>query len=349
MIPDNIETYKNGIVYPRIAPERFGCATSDLRLIPESLLYRDWGRYGQLWRPYPQKKHCLRTVIYAGILMGHHYGHFLLDSLSRLWYAAKNPDLPICWSGNEYECAYVPFEKEIIKALGIKNETIFITEATSFEHVIIPSPGYIMASYFSEKYRHFISHVPASKIITGKKIYLSRRKIAPTALNEKDLEKELKKIGFSIYFPEEHTFSEQFAELTSSELILGIMGSAIHTLILAKDLQSKIILLSRPHWVDQNYKFIADRNGWDQLIFNNIWLQRIIDKAIPWHSTGVLDIPKILNIIDKFGSNDPLRRFMLKAEGDEIAIDEVPASIYRKYGKKLKNLIFGKEFNKVIM
>lgn len=35
-----------------------------------------------------------REAIYAGVLY-FHYGHFLLESSARLWYAVEHPDLPI--------------------------------------------------------------------------------------------------------------------------------------------------------------------------------------------------------------------------------------------------------------
>lgn len=308
----NVHIYKNGIIYPREEPEKFGCADNDLNFIPESLLYRNYGVYGKKFKPVKPTEFVDEKVIYGGHLMAHHYGHFIIDSLSRLSYAKNRPCMPICWSSNEHECSYMPYENDILKYLGIKNKTIFVTQATQFAELHIPEPEYIIADFFSEEHKEFLSCVPSEKIIPGKKIYLSRRKIVPTADNEEELEDKLAKQGFIIFYPEQHSVAEQLYELSSSEVITGIMGSAFHTLMLIQDLKSRILLLSRPQWVDGNYKFIADRKGWNQYIFDDVWIERKINKDTPHLSTGILDIDKILSYFEKYGRCRQLYQYIEK-------------------------------------
>ncbi len=150
-----------------------------------------------------EPQYCDETVIYGGILY-EHYGHVLLESISRLWYYIKHNPHHYRVVFNFVPRAYGKF-KDFFDLLDIPyNEQTFITKPTRYKQVIIPEQSYYYGSVCHREWLTPINYM-ASKIPAGKykKIFLSRLKLQRNPLfNEQAFFNIFKQNGYQIVYPE---------------------------------------------------------------------------------------------------------------------------------------------------
>ncbi len=196
-----------------------------------------------------------QEVIYGGIFFMH-WGHFLVESLQRLWYA-KDCKLPIVWAGTNgfsFSTAhFIAWQRAILDGLGIDNEHIFLAKPTQFAKIHFPEPGFIIESHLHPEHARHMGyyHEPS---IPGRRIYLSRAKIRGCA-NEERVEHILAQRGWDIIYPEELTVEEQLRRISTAQVCLMINGSAQHTLLLTHDITTRVVVIPRGH--DDTFDCIA--------------------------------------------------------------------------------------------
>lgn len=184
-----------------------------------------------LFSPYQEAASSSNDVVIYGGFPNPGYGHFLLDAMARLWFAKDHPDIPIIWDSEKLPT----FAPAIFEIVGIRNRHLFLKKTTRFKEVIFPFPGVSIGNYFLSGHEKFLGAYPGKPVIPGKKIYLSRKNIKGRNLvNEELIEALLSSYGFIIYYPEEHSIAEQLDEISSSEVVLGAEGSAMHSVVLLK-------------------------------------------------------------------------------------------------------------------
>lgn len=250
--------------------------------IPELLLFRHYARINFLAPPSVPEVFIDAPSVYCGRFFKH-FGHFILESLSRLTHIRYNPSLLCCYIKDH--CGdMLPWQKEILSILGIKNTFFEITRPTAFAKLDVPQPGYIIPTEFSDPQNKFLSCVNPENIIKGKKTYLSRRHIEnKIQTNEHDAEKILMNHGWSIIYPEELSVKEQLQEISSSAIVLGIEGSAFHSIIFFTELNTK--LYGIPRMNSENYVTIARRKNF-------------FYKRIDVGCDGVIDIVKLNYLLE---------------------------------------------------
>lgn len=207
-------------------------------------------------------KHRLEgRYIFGGHFMGH-YGHFLLETLSRLWFIKEYPDVPIVWIRIDQN-PIQDWHHTFFEKLGVTNEFYWVDEQTEIEELIVPDAGYVIASRFWEKQARALELVGPTKMVPGKRIWLSRSELSKgVVLNEQLLESILVENGWTIYHPQHHSFDEQLDMLADAEMIAGIEGSAFHSLVLMPHFEGKVVLFGRVE--NGNYDLIADTHGFEQ-------------------------------------------------------------------------------------
>lgn len=256
----------------RIMMGAFDC---DDRPINESLLFRTQkGVLNQIGFPGalpPKRARAPGTVIYMGVQF-RHFGHFLLEGLSRLWFAKEHPDLPIAWSLNRRRGGettdppvYKSWQADILELVGIRNRPIFVSQATTFDEVVVPEPGYRIQDFLHPTHRDLLAvvdHVPEP----GRDTWLSRARLDPSKGANRSvglLEHRLADAGWQIIHPEEMTIAEQMSVLASSERVAGEQGSAFHPLLFLRNTAGlRVDILGRdpggpPDWQNKNYETIA--------------------------------------------------------------------------------------------
>jgi capsular polysaccharide biosynthesis protein len=209
-------------------------------------------------------QHVFETnVIYAGHIIDQ-FGHFILDSTARLWFAKEHPEIPIIWlSGNGYK----PYQSEILDLLGIKNTPIFVTEPTQFSNVFLPETGFLQHGTYPDYFDRFLAKFEPSDIVSGRKAWVSRSNLPSfraCVLGEDEMEAQLSKIGWSIFHPEMFSVTEQLKFMSSCEVLAGWSGSAFHTLCLLKEVNPKVHIFARGTYMGKMFEDIAAVKKIDQ-------------------------------------------------------------------------------------
>lgn len=213
-------------------------------------------------------KHLSGKYIFAGYLFPH-FGHFLLESLSNLWFIKQHPDLPLLWVGVHNQPDLTEMNQRFLDLYGIQNPIHIVTEETLVDELVVPEPGYVIHTRYSDAQKKALQVVEGSTPVPGKRIWLSRSKLEEGRItNEAALETILERAGWLIYHPQEHPLQDQLDMIRDAEVISGIEGSAFHLLMLVANFQGKIKLVARRRNVEFDFIAIADALGWDQeLVF----------------------------------------------------------------------------------
>ena len=198
------------------------------------------------------------TVVYGGML-DPHFGHFLLESTTRLWWPLLNN-----FSGKIVfqKIGHASFEIEHINtffSLLQLDQQIEIAENVSrYTKIIVPC-----ASLRSQKWVYPQYNLPFARIgdmvrnelkdQTSRNYYISRSRLPEGRVyGEEVVEAFAHDAGFQHVYPEENTFFDQIKIFSSADHIMGIVGSAFHMIPFMRDC-SKITLLARE---DLNTDFI---------------------------------------------------------------------------------------------
>jgi hypothetical protein len=204
-------------------------AWSDGEAAPEAMEFA-MRRQRYVFQPVsPVPNRHFDRLIYLGSPHGS-YGHFLTQGLSRAWYALAHPEAPVVWDAPRLSGGYM---QEILDLIGLRNEAVFLDTPLHADEVIFPFPGICVGDYVLPEFAQAIGRVEPSRMIDGKKLFISRS--GENRANAEDLDEIAARHGFQIYQPEKHSVRDQLAELSSARVVLGIEGSAMHSVLLLRD------------------------------------------------------------------------------------------------------------------
>ena len=208
----------------------------------------------------------VEDAFFAGYLIGH-FGHFLLESLSRIKYFKDHQTL--IWLHDRYGrgCKLKKWQEEIFALLGLE----------SHHHIICKKPTLVKKLHFFKPDVYFpisynsdffdrVGKFVAGDQVAGKKIWLSRKKYEfkkrSMLLNESIPD------GCKVIYPEDLSITQLLQEMSSSEFILGHQGSAFHALILLDRVNARVKITPRNGRI-QNYIRIAELKGFQQSFEDN--------------------------------------------------------------------------------
>lgn len=238
-------------------------------------------------------------AIYAGTLY-FHFGHFLLESLARAWYAKQHPELPFVWAGSHtwQTVKFKRWQRELLELLGVTNPIRIIADPTRFELLHIPDIGYRYDDKFHPQHAEFLACYEGPEQIPGRRLWLSRSKIGTDVrdLSAAPTERRLQAEGWTVEYPERRTVREQLDALSQAEVIAGEEGSAFHTLMLLKDVSAKTFHILRRHGSEhRNLRTIGEVRQVNQFFYTlqkERILQaegRVVSKVNP-NSAEILDV-----------------------------------------------------------
>ncbi|MDN2664391.1 glycosyltransferase 61 family protein [Psychromonas sp. 14N.309.X.WAT.B.A12] len=231
-INNSCDIYKNGELMPpsytRIRDGKEDFIEKDIKAIQS--------------RMTGEVKSISEPCFYAGVKYDH-FGHFLLESLSRL-YKYKG-DKPIVWLGGGPQ--FTQYQKEILSIFGLlEKKHIFLNSDTTFTDLEVIERGYIIWDTFLKEHSKFLRVVKKNveSPFFNKKIWISRAGFK-TFSNEWLIECTLKNHGWLIIDPTLLSIQEQAEMFASAKKIAGIEGSAFHTIILCSDVCIDVTIFSR--------------------------------------------------------------------------------------------------------
>lgn len=192
-----------------------------------------------------------QDVIYCGVYI-HQWGHFLLESTSRLWYWLSLP----LEERSRYKLAFLCLYQqkphgnmlEFLKLLGIKEDDIIsVLTPTQFRSVIIPEQSSFLGKMYTKEFL-----IPFQEIVkkcsptAESKIYLSRRRFKENSntIVEEKIEGFFAKNGFKVIYPETLPLAEQISLMQGAKEVAMLNGSAAHNTLFCKP-QTKVIIVNR--------------------------------------------------------------------------------------------------------
>lgn len=176
--------------------------------------------------------------LYGG-QMNHHFGHFLCETLSRLWaldhldtdmdsilFLSRRPSTP-----HDLQ----PFQTAIFDALNLPVPVRIVSEPLIVDELIVPTQGFGVDELGegAPEFRDYIhrNFLPEVAPEGPENLYISRQGLslrAGAALGETALSDNLRNAGYEEFFPEKHDIATQVARYRAAKNIVSIEGSALH-------------------------------------------------------------------------------------------------------------------------
>ncbi len=210
--------------------------------VPEAVCWLSHRLSATTPRVPPRRNRVVRqpgTWLFGGRFSGH-FGHFLSETLSRLW-ALDHLDRPIegvlffsdIRNPEEKAKAWFGGLQDI---LDLEINYKFCDSFFQVDKLIIPPQGNGISrlTVCSPEMRHFIKSRLKRDLdpMPHRRIYISRSgefgQIGRGILGERLLERYLEAEGYLIFHPEEHSWKDQMRHYMSASHILALDGSAVH-------------------------------------------------------------------------------------------------------------------------
>lgn len=196
-----------------------------------------------------------KMVIWGGLLIPH-YGHFLLQSTTRLYYYLKNRDKNIAIAFAVFNKKIPKYMQDFFNLLKIPPEHIILVDRpTQFKTVICPP---ISSIYYKDWTEDFVlPFSEAAKDIKPapyEKVFFSRKHWNGIAkcIGEDTLEKVFKQNGFYSVEMQNLNLEEQISIIKGAKILAGINGTAFHNILFGEK-GKKLILLNRNEEYDSQY------------------------------------------------------------------------------------------------
>lgn len=277
-----------------------------------------------LWRkgrPITLRPEVLPTIentlsgrwLWGGVLWDH-FGHFVVESSSRLWalpqmldeiegvvFIPKRPDRKGDLKG---------FQRAFFDQLAPGLRVEIAQAPTTVEHLIVPEQGFGLgqitagtAAFREAMAHHFGQSVaPAG----GKKLYISRSEISlhrGGVLGEKLIETYLAASGYEIFHPEKHDIATQIARYKAAEIILGCEGSALHLFGMTARPDQKVGVIVRRQSKATNLisRHLQSFTGVAPAPFNAIKRSWATNGSRKHKWVGELDMPQLQSLLENEG------------------------------------------------
>lgn len=183
--------------------------------------------------------HMDEIVVYGGVVSGH-YGHFIIEFLSRMWWHLENRDcahkfvfiMPDAENYNK-----VPF-MDFFNLLGIREEQLILLKAPMrFSSIIVPDQTTYNSSGFNDKAVSVYNAIRDSVVPAHyDKIYLTRTRLKnKDCINEEYFENFYHSLGYEIISPEQLSIKEQVSIMAGAKKVVCISGSLHHQILFCHD------------------------------------------------------------------------------------------------------------------
>ncbi|RMB12442.1 glycosyltransferase family 61 protein [Eilatimonas milleporae] len=279
-----------------------------------------------------------------------HYGHFITESLGRLWGLSPADET----YGPVDGVVFLPLTKlEIAGAddlraymtrtfeyLGLApDRLVFPSAPVRVESLIVPEQGCGLGMPSLPAFRRFVAARRREKHSPHKYVYVSRENYLHKAslLGESLLAARLAAAGFFILRPEEYPIAEQVDILASADVLVFAEGSALHTMLLVPDYRGRVYIVRRrnnaQHFRPQLQGLGIDVREFDatvmlpQLFGQARWGHAMTDIRMVLHCLRLelgldIDVPQRRDCIDAVEA-DLLRYIDLARTADGLRRDNI--------------------------
>jgi Glycosyltransferase 61 len=208
--------------------------------------------------PEPDVVHvCNDEVVWGGAIV-HAYGHFLIESVARLWPLLPGGELEgmsVVWT-TPRELPYVRAWRE---AFEVRTVELPVDGTVLFTKMRIPEPAWRLNAWIAPEIRQIhqqaragldVPKLPRRKVLWLSRSGLTRDRAAyDEVLLEWLLRDHVTRVGL-----ERMSLGEQIGLIESSDAVAGIVGSAFHNMLMVDEMPECVLLCGsqvRSAYVDQ--------------------------------------------------------------------------------------------------
>ena len=206
--------------------------------------------------------------LYAGLLQNEHFGHFLVESLGRLWASQMVTNakgvLFLLRSGDKPVARFVG---EVLQRLLGNLEIHYVRMTTQVETLVVPTAtvhpvtGYVLGHRVNTALFRRLHHYDAN---APKKIYVSRSQLSSNEgryLAEDYIETQLQRQGYAIVHPQTLSIEEQLRLYSNADKLIFADGSAFHLYTLvARPEQQVFVVWRRKMHHDYTHQLLSFAN-----------------------------------------------------------------------------------------
>lgn len=308
---------------------------------------------------YPVEKSAFRDekVVYCGYLVNH-WGHFLVEAVTRLWYALETEepvDKYVFFLEEGVQREIKGNYKAFFQLLKIWDKLEIIHEPTTYREVIVPEIAFQCMKWYSPKFLRIFDAiaenvVPDPSWEQPEKIFFTRSHFAKG--NHFDfgmecLDNYFQRNGFRVVAPETLSLGQMIAYIRGAKEVATISGSGHHNMLFARNGQNLTILerfvINDDHqvginqmrqlnvtYVDANYHLYTVDTVGPLMVGYNHWLEQYTrDRGMlppePYYASDKFRIRCFRQYMDSYRDNYRFRWHM------EHWYPEIADSLYEAY------------------
>lgn len=218
---------------------------------------------GRVQYAYPFEKPEYRDekVVYCGYLVNH-WGHFLIEGVTRLWYFLENDptvDKYVFFLDENEEREIKGNYREFFRLLKIWDKLEIINRPTAYREVVVPELGLHMRTSYTTKLLAVFDTVAGNVLAdsnweTQEKIYFSRSQFQKSKAFESGfdtLDNFFSKNGYTILYPEKVPLDRMIYYIRHAKVVASLSGSLPHNMLFANPGQ-KVEIVERLVISDDN-------------------------------------------------------------------------------------------------
>ena len=182
--------------------------------------------------------------------MIHHWGHFLVEGVTRLWYFLENDPTvdKYVFALDEGEIRQIKGNyRRFLELLKIWDKLEFINRPITYREVIVPEMAFRRWGYYSPKYLDIFNTVaenaaPATRTVGN--IYMSRSllpKHKDVEFGFEALDDFFQKNGYTVVYPERVPLDEMIQYIRNADTVATVSGSLPQNMLFGKQGQKLII------------------------------------------------------------------------------------------------------------
>lgn len=200
-------------------------------------------------------------VVFGGVIFGH-FGHQILDGMTRLWHFARHHDKGLKYVFVTQPGAGTQHAEAFFKLAGMRYE--ILRQPTQFAEVVVPDEAYMTGEGGNPAWLEWFDHIKArvGNPVDGGKVYLTRRQWpARDGVGEEYFEEFFKGLGYDVVAPEKLPLDEQIRLIAGASHIACTMGTMAHMLAFSNSGADVTILLRSPSSVMPSQVVINNLRG----------------------------------------------------------------------------------------
>ncbi len=253
-------TLQNALVVP---PVKAGALVLETGVFDSDGAYCD---HAAMWRrdvviteapkPVKPKQVLAGKWLWGGVLY-HHFGHFQVESIARLWAVKRFRDEidGIIFVPRDVKAGatLLEFETEYLQLMVGDVAIKLVADPSAVEELVVPGQGFGLGKIAAgtRVFRRFVDQQFSQGIVADgpEKLFISRSKQGLQKggfVGEDVLDARMKAAGYDVFFPEDHSIAEQIARYKAASHVVALDGSALHLFaMVAKKRQAVAMILRR--------------------------------------------------------------------------------------------------------